>query len=227
MRSQGKRRGNPQLARFLGFLALMLLLAAAWKWTPLSELITPERLSGFFAQFDRSPALFAVVLGAVVIANLLMAPLSVLTVASALLLGPWQGFACAMAGALISGCLAFLAGQSLGGELIERLSGTTVHRISKRLSERGVMAVAILRLLPVAPYTIVNLVAGASHLRLGTFMLGTAIGLVPPLGALTVFSESLYAFVSNPGARSLGVLAILAGVIVAIALALRHMLKKL
>lgn len=221
-RKPGKDR---QLTRFLGFVVFLVLLTAAWRWTPLSELATPERLAGFFSQFDRSPLRIFAVLMLVVIASLLMVPLTILVVVCALILGPWLGFGCAMAGALISACLAFLIGQALGGEIIERFSGSSLHRLSKRLSERGVITVAILRLLPVAPYTIVNLAAGASHLRLGVFMLGSAIGLVPGVAALTAFSGSLYAAFTNPSRESLIVLALLAGVILMAALVLRKFLK--
>ena len=52
----------------------------------------------------------------------------------------------------------------------------------------------------------VNLVAGASHLRMGRFLLGTVIGMTPGIGALTRFSDSLFRAVTEPGPQSLGVL---------------------
>jgi len=223
---EGRTGSNRQLIKLSACLIFLLLLGAAWRWTPLSEYATPERLSFFFSQFDRSPAGAGAILLIVVIANLLMVPLSVLTVVCALLLGPWLGFFCAMAGALFSALLAFLIGQSLGGELIERFSGSTVHTLSKKLSERGVMTVAILRMLPVAPYTIVNLVAGVSHLRLGTFMLGSALGLVPVLAALTAFSGTLLQLINNPGAKSLAVFVLLAVAILILTLVARRILKR-
>lgn len=220
-----KTGSNRQLFVFLGFLAFLVLLTAAWRWTPLSEFATPERLSDYLGSFEHSPSGIAAVFLAVIIATLLMVPLSVMVVVCALLLGPWLGFGCAMAGALVSACLAFLIGQAMGGEIIERFSESAVHRLSKRMSERGVMSAALLRLLPVAPYTIVNLVAGASHLRLGAFMLGSAIGLVPGVAAITAFSGTLFRAVTHPDGNSLGVLAVLAGLMLIVALVLRRILK--
>jgi uncharacterized membrane protein YdjX (TVP38/TMEM64 family) len=80
-------------------------------------------------------------------------------------------------------------------------------------------------MIPVAPYTVVNLVAGASHLRLGRFLLGTAIGLVPGLAALTWFSDSLYRAITDPGPETLGVLAGATVFIVLASWALRRLLK--
>ncbi|HMB61215.1 MAG TPA: VTT domain-containing protein, partial [Xanthomonadales bacterium] len=132
---------------------------------------------------------------------------------------------CAMAGALVSGWFGFLLGSLLGGKILQRLSGSQIHKLSQRLSERGVMAVAMLRLLPVAPYTVVNLAAGASHLKQGQFLAGSAIGLAPGVGALTLFSGSLYQAVVNPSMKSLGLVALVVVIIVAAALMLRRMLK--
>lgn len=217
--------GRRQLIFFMGFIAFLLLLAAFWRWTPLSDWLTPEKLAGWLDWFNQPWLRFTAVLIAIVIASLLMVPLSVLVVVAALLLGPWTGFTCAMAGALVSGWLGFLLGRLLGGKILQRLSGSQIHKLSQRLSDRGVMAVAMLRLLPVAPYTVVNLAAGASHLRQGQFLSGSAIGLAPGVGALTLFSGSLYQAVVNPSMKSLGLVTLVVVIIVAAALVLRRMLK--
>jgi uncharacterized membrane protein YdjX (TVP38/TMEM64 family) len=106
----------------------------------------------------------------------------------------------------LSGAAGFIGGERLGGQLLERYSESRVHHLSKRLSDSGILAVAVLRMIPVAPYTVVNIVAGASHLTLGRFLLGTAIGMLPGIGALTWFSGSLYRAITSPGPQSLGVL---------------------
>jgi len=218
-------RGRRQLMLFLGFIGLLLLMGAAWRWTPLADWIAPERLARSLEWFAQPSSRFLAVLIVVVLASLLMVPLTFLVVASAILLGPWLGFGCSMAGALISAWAAFQAGSLMGGKAIRRLRGSTVHRLSKRLSDQGIMTVAILRMLPIAPYTIVNLAAGASHLRLGRFMAGSALGLIPGITGLTLFSESLLHAVMNPSAKSLGVLAVVATVIVIASLVLRRLLK--
>jgi hypothetical protein len=56
-------------------------------------------------------------------------------------------------------------------------------------------------------------------------MVGSALGLIPGITGLTLFSESLLHAVMNPSARSLGVLAIVAIVIVIASLVLRRLLK--
>jgi len=217
--------GRRRLLVFLGFIAFLMLCAAAWRWTPLADWATAERMAGALQWLGDPKTKFLAVLAVVVVASLLMVPLTLLVVASAVMLGPWIGFGCSMAGALLSAWVAFQVGHILGGAAIRGLSGSDLQRLSKSLSERGVMAIAVLRMLPVAPYTVVNLAAGASHLQAGKFMLGSLLGLAPGIAALTVFSGSLFEAVMNPSAGNLGILAVVACVIIAGILLFRRLLK--
>jgi len=218
-------RGRRRLMLFLGFIVLLLLFAAAWRWTPLADWLTPERLAGALEWFQRPLTKFLAVLVVMVIASLLMVPLTLLVIASAVLLGPWLGFGCSMAGALLSAWLGFLFGHLIGGKAVRSLSSSQIHRLSKGLSDRGVMAIAVLRMLPVAPFTVVNLAAGASHLQAGKFMVGSLLGLAPGVAALTVFSGSLFHAVMNPSPKSIGILAAVAVLIVMATLVFRRLLK--
>ncbi len=202
---QGKV-GRRRLYLFLGFIVALLLLAASWRWTPLGEWLDAERLANLLALFESPWVRFATATAVIAVCTLLMVPLTPLVVASALLLGPWMGFGSSMTGAVLSAIGGFVAGERMGGPLLEHYGESRVNRLSKRLSSRGILAVATLRMVPVAPFTVVNIVAGASHLSLGRFLVGTAIGMVPGIGILTIFSQSLFRAVTEPGLESLLIL---------------------
>ena len=217
--------GRRRLFLFLGFVAVLLVLGGSWRWTPLGDWLTPDRIADWLDIFENPWIRFLGVLGLVAVTSLFMVPLSALVVAAALILDPWQAFAASMTGAVISAAVAFVTGEFGGGRILEHYGESRVHRLSKRLSDRGLLAVAVLRLIPVAPYTVVNVVAGASHLQLGKFLLGTAIGLVPGVAALTWFSGSLLEAVRNPGAETLGILGVVIVVIVTGVLLMRRLLR--
>ena len=223
--ASGKDSAHRGLYGFLALVLALLALGAAWRWTPLSEWLTAERLTEWLKWFESPVVRALAVTGGLTLASLLMVPLSLLVVVCAILLGPWLGFGCAMVGALLSGWLAFLGGKALGGRVLQRFDGTQIHRLSERLSRRGIMAVAMVRLVPVAPYTVVNVVAGASHLRMGQFMVGSLIGLLPGVGGLTLFSGSLYQAIVDPSAESFVILGVIAVVVVGGILALRRLLR--
>jgi uncharacterized membrane protein YdjX (TVP38/TMEM64 family) len=72
--------------------------------------------------------------------------------------------------------------------------------------------VALLRLVPLAPFTVVNIVAGVSEVRLGDFLLGSALGLLPGIAFATLFGHQLGSWLRDPDpwglALLLGVLAV-------------------
>ena len=110
----------------------------------------------------------------------------------------WQAFVYVMLGAFGASAMGFLVGRLLGRDIVERWSGSGVEQLSKRLAKRGTVAVAILRLVPIAPFAIFNLVAGSSHLGARQFMVGSLLGLLPGLGAITLFSNSLWSALTSP-----------------------------
>jgi uncharacterized membrane protein YdjX (TVP38/TMEM64 family) len=78
----------------------------------------------------------------------------------------------------------------------------------------------------VAPFTLVNMVAGASRLRPRDFLLGTAIGMAPGMLAVSVFADRLAALVFDPSPQNLAWLALALAVIVAGAFTLHRWLVR-
>lgn len=186
----------------LGLLVTLLGLAAAWKWTPLGEWLNVETLSDYIATFSDGPYAPFIAIGAFVLGGLLVAPVTLLVVVSALAFGPALGSIYSLVGGLASAALVYSIGHALGRNTVRRLAGSRLNRLSKRLGERGIIAITVLRMLPVAPYSIVNLVAGASHIRFRDFMIGTVLGLLPGIIAINFFVDRVGATFQNPGIGS-------------------------
>jgi phospholipase D1/2 len=49
----------------------------------------------------------------------------------------------------------------------------------------------MIRMVPIAPFSIVNMVAGASKLGLRDFMLGTALGMAPGIAVMAVLGAQI------------------------------------
>ncbi|NCP78799.1 MAG: hypothetical protein GW833_06530, partial [Desulfuromonadales bacterium] len=69
------------------------------------------------------------------------------------------------------------------------------------------------------PFTIVNMVAGASHISARSFIIGTAVGMCPGILAIMIFEEGLERALRNPDWQTLrlAVLALLGGLMVFLA----------
>ena len=86
-----------------------------------------------------------------------------------------------------------------------------LEHLSQRLGRRGRMSVAVARLLPVAPFPLVNLVAGTARIRLPDYLLGSALGLAPGIIVFTLFSGVLRGVLQDPDPMRLGALGLVAG----------------
>ncbi|MCO6412473.1 MAG: VTT domain-containing protein, partial [Thiogranum sp.] len=221
----GRRQGRRRILLFLALLTGLLALAAAWRWTPMSEWLAPQQMRDWLVTFDSPWTRGLVAVSGFFVASLLMVPLTVLAVLGGLAFGGVLGFTYVMLAALASAALAFVAGHFLSHDAVNRLSGDRLKRLSRRLADRGVLAVAVLRLIPVAPFTVFNLVAGASHVKFRHFLLGSVIGMAPGLGALTLFSDSLWSALRDPSWQSLLGVGLFAAVIVGAVMLMRRWLR--
>jgi phospholipase D1/2 len=194
----GRPGGRQRLIAFLTVIALLCGLAAAWRWSPLQEWLSPQRLGRLISGVSSPEVRALAAVGGIAIASLLMVPVTLLAVVGGLVFPGWLAFGYVMSGAMLGAAVGFLAGRLMSQGAIERLSGSRIGQLSQRLAKRGTVAVALLRLLPIAPFAVFNLVAGASHLGFRQFIVGSLVGMAPGLGAITLFSGTLWAAVSEP-----------------------------
>jgi uncharacterized membrane protein YdjX (TVP38/TMEM64 family) len=79
---------------------------------------------------------------------------------------------------------------SLGATIAER-AGPFVQKLSRGFEEDGFNYLLFLRLVPAIPFFAINAVAGLTRMRLGTFALGTLIGIIPGSYAFAFLGRGL------------------------------------
>ncbi|HXC67891.1 MAG TPA: VTT domain-containing protein, partial [Nitrospiraceae bacterium] len=152
-----RRSVRRQLIIGASVLAGLLAVAAGWHWTPLGQLLNIPMLVGIAEQFKHSAVAPFLTLAAFVLGALMVVPVTAMIAVTVLAFGPILGFSYALVGMTVSALLTFWIGKLLGRHSIQRLAGSRLHQLSRRLAQKGVVAVVMIRLVPVAPFTIVNL----------------------------------------------------------------------
>jgi phospholipase D1/2 len=193
----GTPHGMPLWTRIALVALPIVLLGLAWQYTPLSGFLNPETVSSSMQQANGAwgPAL---ALGLFMLLGLLAFPVNVLIVATAAAFGIWPGLAYAAVGAMVSALLTYLVGRKVGPALLRKIIGPRINRISRGIARNGIMAVTMVRLMPIAPFTVVNLVAGAVRIPLLDYMVGTALGLAPGLVLMTALGDRLLRIMTDP-----------------------------
>ncbi len=215
MAHQSKRGGTQRRRRIWIAVIILLLLfaaAAAWKWTPLADLIDIHRLSVWAASLRQSPARHFYILSAYLIGSVLLVPITVLILVTAIVFGPILGSLYSLAGCLAGAAVTYTIGFFLGQDFVQKIAGAKWQRIERKIGQSGIVAVATLRLLPVAPFTVVNIVAGAFKVPLRDYILGSLLGLTPGILVTNLFAHQLQNATRDPGVGTFLVLAALVGI---------------
>jgi len=211
----------------IGTLAILLAtIAIIWHWTPLRHYVNLNGLIAIARSFESLPFTPLIVLAGYVVGGLLLVPVTLLIAVTGIVFGPLLGGVYAISGALLSASLSYWLGRWLGRDVVRGLVGTRVNRLSERIAKRGVLAMTIVRLLPVAPFTVVNVVAGASHIRFGDYLMGTFLGMAPGIIVTVMFVHHLAEALRNPTPLTIAVLAGVAILLVSVAVTLQRLLAR-
>lgn len=220
VRKTAKRR----LLRNAILLLAILGLAAAWRFTPFAQYFDLESIARWTDLVATHPAGLPALLITYIVSGLVLFPVTLLIVATALSFDPLPGFFYALTGCLLSAMTNYYIGRLLGRDAVKRLAGKRLRRLNQHLVQRGLIAMITVRLVPVAPFSVINIVAGALRIRLRHLVLGTAIGMTPGILAISVFTGGIENALRRPSIASLALLAAVAIGIALLALWVRRWL---
>ncbi len=215
----------------LGFCVMsVVVLSALWALAPPEWLRLAGPWLGWLSDLrERTEILFlaAALSGAAfLVAGIARLPVFLVVAITAALLGPWTGGSISLAGTLTSAVLLYLFGRSAGRARVRRLLGWKSRRVECALARRGFLAMILLRLMPVATFPVVNLVAGASRTPFLWFVVGTALGMSPGILALSLLGDRIATVLQQPSTANVVTLALIAAVIVAAQFALAERLLR-
>jgi phospholipase D1/2 len=162
----------------------------------------------------------AAVLLAFLLSSLLFVPVNLVIAGTGALFGPLLGPLYALAGSLLAATVTFALGRALGRDWVRQLATRRVTAFNRRLNRHGLVAMTVLRLFPIAPFTVVNLIAGASEIRSRDYLLGSLIGMAPGIALMTLFGDRLGAWLRDPHVGNLAVVIGMAAAALALAWAL-------
>jgi uncharacterized membrane protein YdjX (TVP38/TMEM64 family) len=130
---------------------------------------------------------FLVYLAAYALAVQAMVPRPALNIAGGLLFGLALGVVLALLGGVLAALAQFVVARHVVGDAISRRFPERVRdRLAGLAGWRALLTVVQLRLIPVIPYQMVNYGSGLTGMRVGPFLLGTALGSLPATTALVL-----------------------------------------
>ena len=178
----------------LAVIVAITVLALAMGWhreLSLSALLQRRAAIESFVSQHWLEALAAYTLLYIVVTALSLPCASFLTIFGGLVFGALTATATTLVGATAGATMIFLIAKSaLGGWLICR-AGPRVEKVAAGFRADAFNYLLFLRLVPFFPFWLVNLVPALAGVRLRTFVVATALGMIPGTFAYAFFGAGL------------------------------------
>ena len=163
--------------------AIAVLFATGWNRYLSLEALRDNEQALRAVVTDNLPLALALFVGAYVLIVAAYVPgASIMTLAGGFLFGTWLGAAATVAGATLGAIAAWwLIRTSLGEPLRRKAeqSGGLLNRLIEGFRSNAFASVLSLRLIPAAPFWLVNAAAGLGSAPLGPYALATLLGIIP------------------------------------------------
>jgi uncharacterized membrane protein YdjX (TVP38/TMEM64 family) len=104
---------------------------------------------------------------------------SILTIAGGLLFGQWFGSVYVVFGATLGAIAVFLIAKTAFGDALRQRMGPGMRKMEVGFQENALSYLLVLRLIPLFPFFLVNIVPAFLGVELRTYAIGTFIGIIP------------------------------------------------
>jgi uncharacterized membrane protein YdjX (TVP38/TMEM64 family) len=115
------------------------------------------------------------------------------------LFGTWLGGLGILVGATLGATIVFLAARTVLGDALRARAGPFLQRLEAGFREDALSYMLVLRLVPLFPFWLVNLAPAFLGVRLSTFVIGTAAGIIPGAFVFASLGTGLGAILESGG----------------------------
>jgi uncharacterized membrane protein YdjX (TVP38/TMEM64 family) len=222
-----KRRRPPAWGKILAWALAMVALAAAWRYTALHDIVTPQNAAHWARRVrEMGPWAAVVLVLSYTVAAALMFPRPLLTLTTVIAFGALQGTLYAAAGIMVAAMAFFYIGRFGSKDWVVKLAGDRAETLGKVMHEHGISAIFALNMVPVPPFSIQGMLAGALRMPAMQYAIGSFLGMLPSLFGWTFFGHQIAGALEGSGGLSFALIAIVAAVMIGITFVVRRWFAK-
>lgn len=213
-RDTSKRASGLTMRRIAPVAVIAALFVVAWlsglfEYFTLSSLIRNRAALEEFVAANFLPALAGYFLIYVALVAISFPGASLLTIAAGLVFGGIVGGLVTVVAATAGACVIFLIARSSMGDFLHDKAGPFVARMIDGFNRDGFNYLLTIRLTPIFPFWVVNIVPALLNMRLGPFALATFLGIIPGTFAYAYVGAGFASVIAaqeaaNPGCAQAG-----------------------
>lgn len=201
------------VAKKIGILAVLASLLTAFLIFDVGQYLTlaylkasQERFAGFYAD-HRILVLGAYFTSYVLVAILSLPGAAVMTMAGGALFGFWTGLVVVSFASSVGATLACLVSRFLLRDWVQARFGDRLSAVNQGIEQEGSFYLFTLRLIPIFPFFVINLVMGLTRMPLASFYWVSQVGMLPATAVFVNAGKELAQVDSLSGILSPGLLA--------------------
>lgn len=206
----------------LGVIVALLVggyLAGLHEYFSLSNLIKHREVMVDFVSENIVLAMLGYLVLYLIIVAVSFPGASALTITSGLIFGGLLGGALTVIGATLGAVIIFLIARSSLGDVLEKKAGPFIQKMIAGFHKDQFQYLLTLRLTPIFPFWVVNIVPALLNMKLGSYALATMIGIIPGTFAFAYIGAGLDSVIAaqeeaNPGCADAGTCSIDIGALV-------------
>jgi len=131
---------------------------------------------------------------------------AILTIAGGFLLGIVPATLCVLVGATVGATIVFLIARTALGDALRAKAGPRIRRMEEGFRQDALSYLLVLRLIPIFPFWLVNIVPAFLGVPVRTYVLGTFVGIIPGSFVYASVGNGLGAVFDAGGTPDLGVI---------------------
>lgn len=203
------RRKESRFPPPVTLLLILMALVAAWLlrgYLPDIHYGSLDQATTLFKDLSSSVWAVPAAMGIYILGSMAFFPLTAMTGACVVVFGPVKGVFISFIGAILGGVFGYGIGRLIGWRRLEKIFGKKSSILQEKIKDTGIIGVTLIRLLPIAPYPLVNMALGVADVPINNFIIGTIFGLIPGKLAIAVAGDGFLKAFKHPDPHNLAYL---------------------
>jgi len=165
------------LVQLVALIAIVIALFLVMKFLPVQQWLCS--FNDWVGQIG-TVGIF-IFIGVYLVATVLLAPGSILTVGAGFAFGLWKGFLAVSVGATLGAALAFFVARFIARDKVEAIAqrNEKFRKIDNAIGKQGAKLIFLLRLSPIIPFNLSNYFYGLTAVKFWPYVLASWIGMMP------------------------------------------------
>jgi phospholipase D1/2 len=175
----------------IGLILMTTIGGLVWRFTPLHNHLSMQDLMEQGRALQTHACAPFVMMGVYMAGGLILFFHAVLLWTTIFIFDGWHAFLYCELGTMASALTMYGLGRVVRPEVVERIAGSYLDKVSKALAKKGKLTLMVLHWFPICPFSILNFISGATHINLEDFIVGTFVGCTPGLLILVFFGRQM------------------------------------